>query len=441
MEAEKSNRLFEKYNPTSDITRCPYGKGPWRTLLDTYARAAMNLYGVIDRDELADIINSQNETQTTGEEIYRLLLPLIHKNAPYVFYQQYLVDASFLENFDEVTQLLVEQGQKPRYIPEKEEFLRFVDDDHRIGPQIQELYRFLKRLFGQVTQTPDFLFLLDRCIFGPISSLDVLMSVYDLNFSEKNLETFFQLMMDTKNNTRIWENKGHSPEELFHLMKQEDDHTPIVAKPKKIGRNDPCPCGSGKKYKRCCARTEDLKTAQLQQADAREFFHIWFSLISFINFFGPDAPEYDLEYSANSNLEIYKLRTLLWEHPELIDDYIKAADLPKEHVEILKLWKSNHIKNKFLVMRYEESYAVLLGSNEKAKDVLYGVVGISQPVSTVLLQKLPIMVDTVLLPFKGKIIYDSFMNPMSVTFGPGAQKMFQDQYDKVIQQGIITTLE
>jgi preprotein translocase subunit SecA len=23
---------------------------------------------------------------------------------------------------------------------------------------------------------------------------------------------------------------------------------------KKIGRNDPCPCGSGKKYKRCCGR-------------------------------------------------------------------------------------------------------------------------------------------------------------------------------------------
>ncbi|MBW2342338.1 MAG: SEC-C domain-containing protein [Deltaproteobacteria bacterium] len=23
---------------------------------------------------------------------------------------------------------------------------------------------------------------------------------------------------------------------------------------KKIGRNDPCPCGSGKKYKKCCGR-------------------------------------------------------------------------------------------------------------------------------------------------------------------------------------------
>ncbi|MBM3167252.1 MAG: SEC-C domain-containing protein, partial [Chloroflexi bacterium] len=23
---------------------------------------------------------------------------------------------------------------------------------------------------------------------------------------------------------------------------------------KKIGRNEPCPCGSGKKYKHCCGR-------------------------------------------------------------------------------------------------------------------------------------------------------------------------------------------
>ncbi|MCA9791670.1 MAG: SEC-C domain-containing protein, partial [Candidatus Eremiobacteraeota bacterium] len=27
--------------------------------------------------------------------------------------------------------------------------------------------------------------------------------------------------------------------------------TPVQAGPK-VGRNDPCPCGSGKKYKKCC---------------------------------------------------------------------------------------------------------------------------------------------------------------------------------------------
>jgi len=26
---------------------------------------------------------------------------------------------------------------------------------------------------------------------------------------------------------------------------------------KKVGRNDPCPCGSGKKYKRCCLAKEE----------------------------------------------------------------------------------------------------------------------------------------------------------------------------------------
>lgn len=30
--------------------------------------------------------------------------------------------------------------------------------------------------------------------------------------------------------------------------------TPTVREEPKIGRNDPCPCGSGKKYKKCCGK-------------------------------------------------------------------------------------------------------------------------------------------------------------------------------------------
>jgi uncharacterized protein YecA (UPF0149 family) len=30
---------------------------------------------------------------------------------------------------------------------------------------------------------------------------------------------------------------------------------PGSTKPSRIGRNDPCPCGSGKKFKHCCMRT------------------------------------------------------------------------------------------------------------------------------------------------------------------------------------------
>ncbi len=35
-----------------------------------------------------------------------------------------------------------------------------------------------------------------------------------------------------------------------------DTQNKTVRKGKKIGRNDPCPCGSGKKYKKCCGRDE-----------------------------------------------------------------------------------------------------------------------------------------------------------------------------------------
>jgi preprotein translocase subunit SecA len=30
---------------------------------------------------------------------------------------------------------------------------------------------------------------------------------------------------------------------------------PIRNRTQRVGRNDPCPCGSGKKYKNCCMRT------------------------------------------------------------------------------------------------------------------------------------------------------------------------------------------
>ncbi len=31
----------------------------------------------------------------------------------------------------------------------------------------------------------------------------------------------------------------------------ESQHTPFTRQGRKVGRNEPCPCGSGKKYKQC----------------------------------------------------------------------------------------------------------------------------------------------------------------------------------------------
>ena len=36
----------------------------------------------------------------------------------------------------------------------------------------------------------------------------------------------------------------------------ESKKKPVTADGRKVGRNDPCPCGSGKKYKNCCGKAE-----------------------------------------------------------------------------------------------------------------------------------------------------------------------------------------
>jgi methionyl aminopeptidase len=43
-------------------------------------------------------------------------------------------------------------------------------------------------------------------------------------------------------------------------------------KPTKVGRNDPCPCGSGLKFKKCCAGKEGVNvTADLKERYARQY--------------------------------------------------------------------------------------------------------------------------------------------------------------------------
>ena len=43
-------------------------------------------------------------------------------------------------------------------------------------------------------------------------------------------------------------------EEKRKELYKEQKASGTIRKEKKIGRNDPCPCGSGKKYKKCCGR-------------------------------------------------------------------------------------------------------------------------------------------------------------------------------------------
>ena len=71
-----------------------------------------------------------------------------------------------------------------------------------------------------------------------------------------DLEKLYFNMLDAKAeylyNLPQWEGI-FSPEKRKEIQKQYRESV-MVRNENKIGRNDPCPCGSGKKYKKCCGK-------------------------------------------------------------------------------------------------------------------------------------------------------------------------------------------
>ena len=50
--------------------------------------------------------------------------------------------------------------------------------------------------------------------------------------------------------------RARRPQQTFANSPEASAPQPVVRDAPKIGRNDPCPCGSGKKYKKCCGANE-----------------------------------------------------------------------------------------------------------------------------------------------------------------------------------------
>ena len=223
-------------------------------LINNYAKAAVNLYGAISLDEFIKLFNSQNEEKTELEEVLISIMRYIYDDPTYILYENYIADYYFDENIDLIKSLLRITSSKPRYIPSKNMFLEYSDLDYEenaIG--YAAIRKILENEFGS---TPDILDLylyiydLRRTDFS-FNELSELLNNFGVRFKNiSSLNAFIQLFTDVKNNTRLWINNGHTPSELarhFSSRKQPQ-------KKKKIGRNEPCPCGSGKKYKHCCGR-------------------------------------------------------------------------------------------------------------------------------------------------------------------------------------------
>ena len=78
--------------------------------------------------------------------------------------------------------------------------------------------------------------------------------------SEKELHGLIRQINNLWNNTRKILNRGYTPNEMRNMktpvLTQKSFNDNIIdiraIRKDKLYPNDPCPCGSGKKYKNCC---------------------------------------------------------------------------------------------------------------------------------------------------------------------------------------------
>ena len=96
---------------------------------------------------------------------------------------------------------------------------------------------------------------------GANSSFREKLSLYDLTEeSEISAELDFEKLLWNMHDAKAeWLYGMKEWEEIFDeekrkQIKKEYNRSKTVVKGEKTGRNDPCPCGSGLKYKKCCGK-------------------------------------------------------------------------------------------------------------------------------------------------------------------------------------------
>lgn len=73
---------------------------------------------------------------------------------------------------------------------------------------------------------------------------------------DDTMDRLVGLLGNLRNTLPLWELNGWSATEQIEMVTGQKLFVDDFGRPLKIGRNDPCPCGSGKKYKNCCGKDE-----------------------------------------------------------------------------------------------------------------------------------------------------------------------------------------
>ncbi|PKK86259.1 MAG: hypothetical protein CVT48_01855 [Thermoplasmata archaeon HGW-Thermoplasmata-1] len=181
---------------------------------------------------------------------------------------------------------------------------------------------------------------------------------------------------------------------------------------------------------------------KLSEEEAELFYKLNWSLLYYTNqkypiiagLASPNFEEQDPE-------KISALHEKFYSHPEIIDLFINENpfDFNEEEIGIIKSWK-NRLAGNFFIMSHSKNHSIFLNSDEEQK--AFGVVGLYDEIEDIIGSYVPVSVTTILLPFKGRIIYCGILRSSNIFFGAGIKQALNREYQKAKSMfGIITSLE
>jgi hypothetical protein len=241
---------------------------PAMRLLRKYFAAAANLYGVVPVRKLHAIVEEQNPGLVSLEDFGKFALIACHELEEYYILDdsdlydngrsfsildREIVDVSLLDDGGEKYRTLKEgQRGKPYYVPPKKVFLSYTDPFWCEPSETVEAFRsFLKTTFqlseARLEQVFQEMVYGTRCRNASPDQAAWRLQEMGLRLrNEREVHEFVSVFRDFYIHMRMQCHRGHTPLEMRTA--------PITKTQEKVGRNDPCPCGSGKKYKKCCGK-------------------------------------------------------------------------------------------------------------------------------------------------------------------------------------------
>lgn len=230
----------------------------------------LGLYGVCTIEQIQNIFHRTADDEDGWQEMLSRLDEIIREYLPYLEEQKvlwtdgkYIVSPYF--NTKEEYRRLLRMQKRDYYVPDDDMIKSYSMGKTLVkNKEYETVFKLLSREMKDQEQAEEMLEEISGYVVREDWEIPRIMNClydWDVAFSsDKAAQKLVKALEEWLNVIRRWSECGHCRKEIYRESTGFDPGLPVkesgAAKEtsRKIYPNDPCPCGSGKKYKKCCGR-------------------------------------------------------------------------------------------------------------------------------------------------------------------------------------------